>query len=255
MGMHFTRNGDIVAAAERVVPTFHAGCLSVGQFTSKHGLVDRPHTLLWLTRTHAIPAGMYASQIWGTRYMKEGAEMDCPMQTGNLCFFKRVLEVEWTTCNWKVLREYGQEALQSYWFRAAMRFYNSLLCCNSVIVRQVLQADRAQSIIPDLNCWRSEFLTAFGELQRSELYEQPLHNGSVINFKDFAVDLRTWLCRVWNGLESVDPRGHKHKRTTYHHWFASPLNPVSAEAAPYKAPRYLNLDLGRHVQENIPRLG
>eukprot|EP00983_Pelagomonas_calceolata_P072421 1151703-Pelagomonas_calceolata.AAC.1 len=60
--MYFTRNGNMVAAAERVVPTFHAGCLHV--------------------RAYIIPASMYASQIWGTRYMKEGAEMDCPLQTG-----------------------------------------------------------------------------------------------------------------------------------------------------------------------------
>eukprot|EP00983_Pelagomonas_calceolata_P062983 1147536-Pelagomonas_calceolata.AAC.4 len=105
--------------------------------------------------------------------MKEGAEMDCPLQTGHLCFFKRVLGVKWTTCNWTVLRECGQEPLQSYWSRAAIRLYNYLLCCNSMIVRKVLQADRALSIIPGVKCWTSsEVLIAFGGLQRSELYEQ-----------------------------------------------------------------------------------
>eukprot|EP00983_Pelagomonas_calceolata_P093655 1157799-Pelagomonas_calceolata.AAC.7 len=70
---------------------------------------------------------------------------------------------------------------------------------------KVLQADRALSIIHGVRRWTSEVLTAFGGLRRSEL---------------------------------VEPRGHNHKRITYLCWLASPLNPVSAEAAPYKAPRY-----------------
>ena len=59
---------------------------------------------------------MFDSQIWGTGYMKKGAEVACPLQTGHLCFLKRVLGVERTSCNWSVLRECGQEPLQFYWF-------------------------------------------------------------------------------------------------------------------------------------------
>eukprot|EP00983_Pelagomonas_calceolata_P072903 1151919-Pelagomonas_calceolata.AAC.3 len=162
-------------------------------------------------------------------------EVNCPLQTGHLCFLKRVLGVERTTCNWTVLRECGQEPLQIYWFRAAIKFYNFLLCCNSMIVRKVLQADGALSSIPGVNYWISEVLTAFGGLQRSELYEQSVRNRSLINVQILAIDLRTRLCRVWNVLDSIEPRGHDHKRTTSHRWFASPLNPVSAKAAPYKA--------------------
>eukprot|EP00983_Pelagomonas_calceolata_P120771 1160736-Pelagomonas_calceolata.AAC.16 len=118
-----SRTPELFAAAVRVVPTFHAGCLCVRQFASEHGLVGRPHTLLWLARTYAIPASMYTSKIWGTVYMEEGAETDCPLQTGHLYFLKRVLpvEVKQTTCSWTVLRECGQVPLQLSWFRAAIR--------------------------------------------------------------------------------------------------------------------------------------
>eukprot|EP00967_Tisochrysis_lutea_P071554 scaffold95124_cov20-Tisochrysis_lutea.AAC.1 len=75
----------MAAEAERFVPTFHAGCVCVRQFVSERELVDRPHTLLWLTETYVIPASMYGSQIWGTINMKAGAEMGCPLQTGHLC--------------------------------------------------------------------------------------------------------------------------------------------------------------------------
>eukprot|EP00983_Pelagomonas_calceolata_P001557 52409-Pelagomonas_calceolata.AAC.1 len=83
--------------------------------------------MLWLTKAYALPASMYAYQIWGARFMKEGAEMDCSLQTVHLCFLKRILGVKRTTPNWSGLRECGHDPLQFYWFRAAVRFYNALL--------------------------------------------------------------------------------------------------------------------------------
>eukprot|EP00983_Pelagomonas_calceolata_P055969 1144389-Pelagomonas_calceolata.AAC.1 len=58
--------------------------------TSMNVPASRPHTSLWLTKTYIFPASMYGSQIWGTSYMKAGAEMDNLLQTGHLCFSKRV---------------------------------------------------------------------------------------------------------------------------------------------------------------------
>eukprot|EP00983_Pelagomonas_calceolata_P072785 1151873-Pelagomonas_calceolata.AAC.1 len=84
------------------------------------------------------------------------------------------------------------------------------------MVRKVLQADKALSIIPGVNCWTAEVLTAFWGLQRSEL-----------RLAHTAVSGLEWL-------NSLEPRGHNYKRTTYHRWLASPLNPFSAEAAPCK---------------------
>ncbi len=75
--------------------------------------------MLRLAKGYALQASMYASQIWGTRYMKQGAEMDCPLQTVHMCFLKGILGVKRTTPNWSVLRECGQEPLQFYWFQAA----------------------------------------------------------------------------------------------------------------------------------------
>ncbi len=54
--------------------------------------------------------------------MKQGAEMDCPLQTVHMCLLKGILGVKRTTLNWSVLRECGQEPLQFYWFRAAVCF-------------------------------------------------------------------------------------------------------------------------------------
>ncbi len=104
----------MAAAAEHMLTLFMAGCHRIRQFASEHRLTDRPHSMLWLAKGYALPTSMYASQIWGTRYMKQGAEMDCPLQTVHMCLLKGILGVKRTTTNWSVLRECGQEPLQFY---------------------------------------------------------------------------------------------------------------------------------------------
>ncbi len=69
-----------------------------------------------------------------------------------MCLLKGILGVKRTTPNWSVLRECGQEPLQFYWFRAAVRFYNALLCRlhnapSSSTLAKVLKADIAMSTI------------------------------------------------------------------------------------------------------------
>ncbi len=60
--------------------------------------------------------------------MKKGSEFTSPLQIARTCFLKGVLNVKRTTPNRAVLQECGQEPLQFYWFRAAAKFSNSLLC-------------------------------------------------------------------------------------------------------------------------------
>jgi hypothetical protein len=36
---------------------------------------------LWLLKTYAIPASMYASQIWSTPFLQRGKEMDNPVSS------------------------------------------------------------------------------------------------------------------------------------------------------------------------------
>ena len=64
-------------------------------------------------------------------------------QKCHLNFLKGILGVKRTACNWAVLREFGHEVLQFNWFKAAIRFYNSMLCSSSDTVRKVLKGDCA----------------------------------------------------------------------------------------------------------------
>eukprot|EP00983_Pelagomonas_calceolata_P086313 1156733-Pelagomonas_calceolata.AAC.4 len=118
LGMLFTKQRNLQASADYMCAPFLAGCRRIRRFASEHHLTDRPHTMLWLTKAYALPASimMYACQICGTRFMREGAEMDCPLQTMHLRLLKRILGVKRATPNWSVL---------------PVRFYNALLHSNS----------------------------------------------------------------------------------------------------------------------------
>ena len=60
------------------------------------------------------------------------------------------------TPSWSVLRECGQEPLQFYWFRVAVRFYNALLRSNSDTIVKVLKAGMTMSAV-NKKCWSAEF--------------------------------------------------------------------------------------------------
>ncbi len=85
LGMIFSKTHNMADAAEHMLTLFMAGCRRIRQFALEHRLTDRPHSMLWLAKGYALPASMYASQIWGTRYIKQGAEMDCPLQAVHMC--------------------------------------------------------------------------------------------------------------------------------------------------------------------------
>jgi len=71
LGMIFTKTHNMAAAAEHVLTPFMAGCRRIRHFALEHRLTDRLHSMLWLAKGYALPASMHASQIWGTRYMKQ----------------------------------------------------------------------------------------------------------------------------------------------------------------------------------------
>ena len=84
LGMLLDRRMNSKIAEEHAVrPTWlhRAGFLSLPRVTS-HKLKSRPHAMLWLSKVYGIPAGMYASQVWGTVYLSEGSEFGIPLCPG-----------------------------------------------------------------------------------------------------------------------------------------------------------------------------
>jgi len=125
LGMVFNRVLNMSASSEHAARPMLAAAYRVRAFVREHTLGDRPFASLWLAKTYVIPVGMCGSQIWGTALLHKGAEFKSPLQTLHLNFLKSTLGVKRTT-NWAVLKECGHEPLHFYWFRAAVKFFNSL---------------------------------------------------------------------------------------------------------------------------------
>ncbi len=113
LGMVFDKTINSNVAADAALQPSIAGTFRVKKFVQEHDLVNRLHAQVWLlktyTYTYAIPAGMYASQIWATPYLRQGKEMDNPIQKWLLTVFKRTLGVRDTTPSWCIMRECGLE--------------------------------------------------------------------------------------------------------------------------------------------------
>jgi hypothetical protein len=252
LGMVCTYNFNLEVAAEHAVNPFLAAMQRVKSFARTHSLSNRPDAMIWLSKIYAVSAGMYGSQIWGTRYLRSGTEFDSRLQKHYLCFLRRVLGVKRTTSNWCVLRECGQEPLQLSWFRAAVRFFNSSLESNSYAMRRVLHADLKLSSRSQ-HCWSAHLLEAFKDLRRADLHRESLLGALPFHIQNILSDVRARHQAIWRQVESLDPRVHGKKVVTYHNWCAVPMKADLDKGMPMPLPTYLKIDLPRRMQQNVSR--
>jgi len=87
----------------------------------------------------------------------------------------------------------------------------------------------------------------------ADTYANCIKAATPLPLQDFTVDLRERLHAVWRELDGADPRAHAQKLATYHIWMALPLKPSIVRGPPHFLPRYLQLELSRHVLRNIAR--
>ena len=252
LGMICDKNINLSTAAEAALRPFTAGTFRVKKFVQENDLAHRLHAHMWLLKTYAIPAGMYASQIWATPCLQQGRDMDNPLQKWLLTVLKRILGVRDTTPSWCVMRECGLEPLQFNWFRAAMRLYNSLTQCNSSTAKKILQAD-IQLSTQSNDCWSSHVLSAMDGLTQSYIFKQKLQSCEPIDLSRFVVDLRERHLEYWAPFSDTHPREHNSKRLTYHQWCALPTNRAQVTRSPYSLPKYMHLDLPRDVIRSVAR--
>ncbi len=125
------RHINLNTAADAALRPFTAGTFRIRQFIREHDLTNRLHMCMGLLKTYAIPAGMFASQVWATPSFRQGKEMDNPLQKWLMTVLKRIMMVKDTTPSWCVMCECGLEPLQFNWFRVAVRLYNALTQRNS----------------------------------------------------------------------------------------------------------------------------
>ena len=117
-------------------------------------------------------------------------------------------------------------------------------------MRRVVQADL--NLQPRSSaCWTAQLLSAFQGLRGCELYVRAVQTGHAIPMQEFTADLKHRMRGVRRDAELVDPNTHNNKLATYHSWFAIPFS--RNERMPINVPRYLHLDLSKHVMRNISR--
>jgi len=122
-----------------------------------------------------------------------------------------------------------------------------MLNTNSDTLRRVIQADlnlQPRSSV----CWTAQLLSAFQGLRRGELYVRAVQTGRAIPMQELTADLKHRMRGVWRDAELVNPNTHNNKVATYHSWFATPFS--RNERMPTNVPRYLHLDLSKHVMRN-----
>jgi hypothetical protein len=103
LGMVCDKQINLDTAADAALRPFTAGTFRVKEIVQQHDLSYRLHAYTWLLKAYAIPAGMYASQIWATPYLQQGKEMDSLLQKWLLAVLKRMLGVRDTTPPWCVM--------------------------------------------------------------------------------------------------------------------------------------------------------
>jgi len=252
LGMVIDKQFHLSTAADAALQPLVNGTFKIQRFAQEHGLTNRLHALIWLLKTYSIPAGMYASQIWATPFLKQGKEMDNPLQKWIIATLKRWLGVRDTTPSWSVLRECGLEPLQFNWFRAAIRLYNSFTQCNSITVRKVLQADICLSS-SSCDCWSSHIINAMDGLHHASQFKLSIMNCEPIYLRQFVVDLRSRQVHYWAQFSGPTPRQRNSKHRTYHHWCALPIRNIVATQTPYQTPKYFYLALPNDVLRNVAR--
>ena len=227
-----------------------ASTFRVQQFVREHKLRSRPHVSLWLSKAYVIPAAMYACQVWGTPFLKPGTEFESSLQVWYLSLLKKILGVKRSAPNWAVLREFGQEPLQFYWFRAAVKFYNTLVQNSNPFLKVVLRADVRLST-RKADCWSTHFISGFDGLHRRSSFTRAVQNMQPVQLQDFIPELRKRHVSVWRNVARLDPCVVNKKLACYEHWMALPLLSRSMSSKMLPLPKYLCLNLPRNVQPNF----
>jgi len=135
-----------------------------------------------------------------------------------------------------------------------------MLSSNSATLKQILHADL--KLVPRAKTSRaSDILRAFEGSRGCDTYTQAFLQGLPICYSDSTADLRFRMREVWRDIADMNPLESDNKLVTYHSWFTCPLLDLQADlrtrvrngGAPLLPPRYLHLDIPKHVMRNVSR--
>ena len=135
LGMSFNKHMNLHHAASHSLKPFNAALRRVKEFGIENFLTGLMRCCGFSRHMRCQLAGMYASQIWSTQFLKHDNGFSNPLQVALTAFnfLKRILEIKSTSANWCVLRKCAQEPLQFYWFRSAVKFWNKMVDLNRIL--------------------------------------------------------------------------------------------------------------------------
>ena len=139
--------------------------------------------------------------------------------------------------------------VEFYWFRAAVKFYNTMLQNTNPFLKGVLCADVHLSATAG-RCWSAQFMSGFVGLSRGTSYAQAVQNVQAVEFKDFIPDLCARHVGVLRDVAQLDPCTDNRKLACYKNWMALPLRCRSMSSKMLPLPKYLCLNLSRNIKRN-----
>ena len=272
LGVVFDEKACMSKAAEYAARPFMAGIKRVSRMADEHCVRDRPHAMLWLFQSFALPAGTYGAQIWSTKHLVRlltDAENTTDIHMMHACFVKRVLRVKRTVVNHVALREAGQIPMHFYWLRSVIRFWNAIVkvCnqhdCGCPLLRDVVRADLQLAGVKAA-CWSKEVSDAISCLPFNGAPLASNLSGCVGDLKLLAVEWKevaaafdthtqgmVWGVKAGGGdpRDEIMPGGSARKWAVYDQWMAEPW---SDEGKP-PLPRYLYRNLPVTVLRDMSR--
>jgi hypothetical protein len=238
LGLLFCNSLSMGKMQEQRARGLMAAIRQVGTLGRSLGLHRSPWAMVKLFQTYATSAGMYGSQLWGSKYLQMDKVWDSDISKRHIRFIKRQLGVPYTVSNWTAMCEANVRPFHYYWVRAACRFQARLLDSNSPLLVDVAKADAALASDGAGDCWSAEFgraLESIGvkaddaELGRvwcdQAFSATGVNAGSVLSSLEKAYELSAWegIGQVPDVREYMRAHqgdaGRRSKRVVYHSWF------------------------------------
>jgi hypothetical protein len=273
LGMVLNARGCMTRAAEYAARPFTAGIKRVGEMADNFCVQDRPHAMLWLFQSFALPAGLYGSQVWCTPHLLKVLRDDKLVIDINLRhtgFVRRVLQIKRSVSNLVALRESGQLPMHVYWLKSTIKFWNACVNVCSMdaqsriscpLLREVVLADLQLARDKRERCWSRDVVDILQCLGLHTTIASNLSGGvgepqlRTVNLGDVVAAMHEKLQGVWTRAKTIDPRGEMiptgcgRKLVTYEHWMAVSWE---EERKPL-LPAYLNSALPKEVLRNMSR--
>jgi len=230
LGVNFNKDGKMKHIDRQAARSLKVAEISALKMAKKHGINKHINTILQLYQTYAVPQGLYAAQIWSTKYLQTENVFNSRVQMIHQSFLRHLIKIRKSTCNWAILNETGQKPSQFYWWRMVVKFWNDLIeNCNSNMIKEVVISETNLANEGCEDCWLGEIKQALIGLQAEDEVKDMVE-GRSIDWNVIDMKLAINYYSFWNSMEEPyyrDADVDNRKTRTYFHCFHSKVEEVT----------------------------